>query len=499
MKKKTLQKLVKEQVASLLTEKFASKKITDMYRKITGGKYSTDKKFWGAASKAYGIEWDKVTDDMVSGPTGRMTRKGFEFLLAAKDMVVRGSGRYDYGRTIKKGQILSATYNGKAIYFGRSGVTTGAASAGTYPEYIGLNVMGFKNADQIIKKLPGKVEVYQIDVDKARGAKGKRQGRSDARAGATALMDFNVIKRKNQARYEKALTDRLAKSSPVDQAWKMVEATQKMINDALKKDLDMLKKGKAKDSWRSSSSILQNAYNNMTRSITNILSNENAAIKGAEKDKANKLKSGDKQSWSEEKYYLDRIVEEARSIQKEYKEMKMALSKINKDREYISVVRELKKIGQMNKNAPKADYSEDSNMNESAEKGLKAIPGVLSFDIEQFLKKQKDAKKLTKGSFTDLVKALHSRGFGEIPNGANLRNWKAVVKKHIKESNVNESKKQLKEEYIEIMRDLDKGLALVKDSWLDWKRGPMTEPSDIKPAQKELIGYIAKWIKKNIK
>ena len=67
------------------------------------------------------------------------------------------------------------------------------------------------------------------------------------------------------------------------------------------------------------------------------------------------------------------------------------------------------------------------------------------------------------------------------------------------DSNMNESRKQLKEEYVEIMRDLDKGLALVKDSWLDWKRGPMTEPSDIKPAQKELIGYIAKWIKKNIK
>ena len=104
MKKKTLQKLVKEQVAILLTEKFASKKITDMYRKITGGRYSSDKKFWGASSQPYNIEWDKVTDDMVSGPTGRMTRKGLEFLLAAEDMSVRGTGRYDYPRSIKKGQ-----------------------------------------------------------------------------------------------------------------------------------------------------------------------------------------------------------------------------------------------------------------------------------------------------------------------------------------------------------------------------------------------------------
>ena len=334
-------KLAKLKVESKqpLNEKFASKKITDMFNKITGGRYASDRKFWGASSKAYNIEWDKVTDDMVSGPTPRMTRKGLEFILAAEDMDVRGTGRYDYPRSIKKGQILSAAYNGKAIYFGRSGVTTGAASAGTYPDYVGLNVMGFKNSDQIIKKLKGRVEVYQVDTDKASSAGAKRQSRSAARAGATALMDFNVIRRNNQARYEKALTDRLAKSSPVDQAWKMLEATQKMINDALKRDLDMLKKGKAKDSWRSASSIIQNAYERMTRSITNILSSENAAIKGAEKDKANKLKSGDKSSWSEEKYYLDRIIEEARKIQKEFKEMKAAISRINKDREYFDVVR----------------------------------------------------------------------------------------------------------------------------------------------------------------
>ena len=332
-------KLVNVKVESKqpLNEKFASKKITDIYNKITGGKYATDRKFWGAASRAYNIEWDKVTDDMVSGPTGRMTRKGLEFLLAGQDMVVRGTGRYDYGRTIKKGQILSAAYNGKAIYFGKSGVTTGAATAGTYPEYIGLNVMGFKNADQIIKKLTGKVEVYQIDTDKASGAGAKRQSRKDARKDATALMSLFSIKNQNLARYEKALKDRLANSSPADQAWKMVEATQRMLNDALKKDLDMLKKGKQRDSWRSASSILQNAYSNMTNAIVQIKSFENAAIKGAEKDKAKGLKKGDKNVWSEEKYYLDRIVEEARRIQKSYKEMKMTLSKLDKDKEYYDV------------------------------------------------------------------------------------------------------------------------------------------------------------------
>ena len=59
--------------------------------------------------------------------------------------------------------------------------------------------------------------------------------------------------------------------------------------------------------------------------------------------------------------------------------------------------------------------------------------------------------------------------------------------------------KVLEEEYIEIMRDLDEGLSLILDGWKEWKNGPMTEPSDIRPAQKELMNYIIKWMKKNIK
>lgn len=59
---------------------------------------------------------------------------------------------------------------------------------------------------------------------------------------------------------------------------------------------------------------------------------------------------------------------------------------------------------------------------------------------------------------------------------------------------------QLKEEYVESMGpDFDNGLDLLADAWKDWKNGPMTEPSDIKPAQKELFNYVTKWLKKNIR
>ena len=108
----------------------------------------------------------------------------------------------------------------------------------------------------------------------------------------------------------------------------------------------------------------------------------------------------------------------------------------------------------------------------SAEKGLKTIPAVLSWDIEQFLKKQKDARKLTKGSFTDLVQALHSRGFEDRLNGANLRNWQAVVKKHIKESvNITEGKLNEANADGTISPDEDrKREKLLKDSMRDIKK-----------------------------
>ena len=59
--------------------------------------------------------------------------------------------------------------------------------------------------------------------------------------------------------------------------------------------------------------------------------------------------------------------------------------------------------------------------------------------------------------------------------------------------------KSINEEYIEGMYDLDDGLALIKDAWMGWRKGIETQASDIKPAQKELINYVNKWLKKNIK
>ncbi len=57
----------------------------------------------------------------------------------------------------------------------------------------------------------------------------------------------------------------------------------------------------------------------------------------------------------------------------------------------------------------------------------------------------------------------------------------------------------IKEEYVELMPDVANALGAIHKSWSKWRSGPMTEPSDIRPAQKELKGWIDRWFKQNIK
>jgi hypothetical protein len=59
----------------------------------------------------------------------------------------------------------------------------------------------------------------------------------------------------------------------------------------------------------------------------------------------------------------------------------------------------------------------------------------------------------------------------------------------------------INEDYIEVMNlpELANALGKVAVLWKEWKNGPMTEPEDIRPAQKELKGYVDRWFKDNIK
>lgn len=67
------------------------------------------------------------------------------------------------------------------------------------------------------------------------------------------------------------------------------------------------------------------------------------------------------------------------------------------------------------------------------------------------------------------------------------------------EQTIDES--EVSEEYIESMNsiEIDMHLDAIKELWNDWKKGPMTERSDIAPAGKELTHYILLWMRKTFK
>ena len=96
-----------------------------------------------------------------------------------------------------------------------------------------------------------------------------------------------------------------------------------------------------------------------------------------------------------------------------------------------------------------------------------------------------------------ILKESNAPGFKDRKYGEPLPTLDSIQKAY--EAKQNGGKETINEEYIEGMRDLDEGLTLIKDGWLEWKKGPMTEPSDIRPAQKELMNYVISWMKKNIK
>jgi len=77
------------------------------------------------------------------------------------------------------------------------------------------------------------------------------------------------------------------------------------------------------------------------------------------------------------------------------------------------------------------------------------------------------------------------------------------LKKIIKEHTLGElpSSKLINEEYVESMNipALAAILGQIEKLWNNWKKGPMTEPSDIKPAKKELLDFIMSNLKRSIK
>lgn len=111
---------------------------------------------------------------------------------------------------------------------------------------------------------------------------------------------------------------------------------------------------------------------------------------------------------------------------------------------------------------------------------------------------EKTFNKMTPKSIHKFYKTLQDT-LTPVKESKQMKNLKSLNEFSVTEKD--EKKESVNEEYIEVMDSIRMANALgeLQQIWQQWKNGPATEPSDIRPAQKELKGWIDRWFKDNIK
>lgn len=357
MKKSDFRSLIREAIKKtiiesyskkMLTEKFAAKSAAKLANKLSG----SDKQFFQGMANTYDIDWANAPETAF-GTKANPAKNMINFFFVKSRQKNPYSGYNDWDVTIYPG-LIGVTRGKEKLHVSQgkyeldqftgkrkksSGVSGEKTAKGGYRGRSDRDAMGqaLKNLHNYKRFNEVAEEVITIDLNKLPSAKELKQSRADARYGATALQSAKTMASQNRQRYEKLLTDRLANSSPGDQIVKMVDAVTKMYKDSVDKSLAMLKKKKVSSGWNDSATKIQRAYSSIMQEFKYYLRAENDVVKGAERDKAAKLKSGDKAAWSEEKYYQKQMLKYARSIQKYYKELKTDLSKIDKSKDFIDL------------------------------------------------------------------------------------------------------------------------------------------------------------------
>jgi len=159
---------------------------------------------------------------------------------------------------------------------------------------------------------------------------------------------------------------------------------------------------------------------------------------------------------------------------------------------------------------------------------MKNLKSLTSFSIDESLNEGKKAKAKNpnkvntidvdlSGDSSDIMDAIKSFNLKVKSNGANKgtgydmtgknkdildylqSDYYAIDASDIEDMFPELLEGEINEDYIELMPEIANALGTIQMDWDRWKNGPATEPSDIKPAAKELKGWITRWMKQNIK
>jgi hypothetical protein len=469
MKKSDLRAIILEELeksnASLLTEKFASPIIADINNRIAHRNANAGKDLWNATANTYGIAWDLVKDEHINkGANPRrntlnifFVTKGTENPYADYQMDYSDGKRVSRVATFYQDGLLGITVGKKVIGFtGKYSYNDPAANkkskkVDTEPSNydkvgsgVDAKVWNYKRMLEI------STEVFSIDIDAIRNWNVELKSlRAEQKDGALAMQANSKILKDNQSRYKKAIKDIRdagVEGKELDIVISHLEEAENILTKELKVKIKDTRKGIVYPGWDNPFDLAVNLHRDMVKKFEDF----QRYAKNVKDDESDKERKGQK-SW-----YRDYLTEIAHDV----KELKDDFDKrIAKAMEQKQVV--------------------------IAESVLPVN------EVEESVVTEASESIITEKSIKCTNKKGHS--WKEIDNDGTVECEYCGLRNSLSESII-------AEEYIELIADygMDSALEDMHMAWNSWRNGPMTEPSDIKPAQKEMKKYIDSWFKKMI-
>ena len=500
MNKSELRAIILEELekskASLLTEKFASSIIGDINNRLDN---STSKDLWNSTANTYGIAWDKVKDEHVStGANPRRNQLNIFFVAAGTRNPYAGS---QYRSSFYRDALLGISVGKKVIGFSGNhfyrdpGATKKSKKVNTNADNYSKAGVGVDAKVWNYKRmLEVSSEVFSIDIDAIQNWNRELQTlRAEQQDGATAMQQNDEILKDNKNRYKEAI--KVIKDAGV--SGKEFEIVMEHLADAeqiLTKEL----KQKIKDTRRG---IVYPGWDNPFQLAVNLHSDMVKKFEDFQRYAVDAKKEGG--SWYAK--YLTQIAHDVKKIKVDFDRRLIKATSQKEQSITESVVNEAASlVDEVTGKAVKLPYKT---------KDFRGDPIKVTGFREPHKSSSSGRIQTDRGEFFPGVAGVKIVGH-QFESKINERNAflgarAKAIEEDLEEFEFNgktypvtKSKKAVNEDYIETIDgkgDIGAGLELIEEAWLDWGRGPMTEPGDIKPAAKELIGYINNWLKKNIK
>lgn len=229
MNETKLRKLISEEIRSLLSERFGSKKLAS----LVSGMSKWEKSAFLRAGVKTGLDWNTLTDNdlHVSPKTPKQLygKQGIYIILASQDFDFKESGRYGWSRTIKKGQMLGMLIGGKVGYVTQNGLGSKSRHSSRVQQ------VNLKGGQSVFAMSDMPHTVIQINyLDKKDALKAKQTKRAEMKLGATAFKSAKEFKAENIRRYKKALANAADRKDKVAaMVAKAVKHSNKVVEKAL--------------------------------------------------------------------------------------------------------------------------------------------------------------------------------------------------------------------------------------------------------------------------